>query len=179
MNKFLLTLFCVLIVAPAILAQPNTRKEYLDSLQGIATAAGHLANETPGYGQYKALRGDIASYNDKMITVKFVKVTDSISIWGGHRNFGQDTTWTQLRIQPHQLAPTIGVWSATAGAVPMSQMDTSLIWLSPVTTNKMTFSVPLVDPVTKKDYIFPYYRVTLAPYDSGKVYIGDIRRGGY
>ena len=171
MKRFTFVLALFVLLPLVMQAQPNTRKVYRDSIAANATAAGHLANETPGYGQYKYLRSDIASYKDKVLFIKFAKITDSVAVWGGVVNFGVDTTWTQLRLKPDELRATTGVWS-TAGILPQSARDTSLLWLTPVTTNRHTFTIPM------HEYVYPYYRITAAPYDSGKIWIQDIRRGG-
>jgi hypothetical protein len=168
------TLFLLALVAVALpliaTAQPTTRKQYVDSLSGVATAAGHLANETPGYGQYKYLRTDVGAYKDKQLGVVFTRVTDSIRIQGGYVTFGQDTTWTSLNIKPNILK--IGQYTV-ANTIPQALRDTTVQWLSPVTTDQMKFVIPL------SEFYYPVYRITLAMYDSGKVYITDMRRGGY
>lgn len=152
-------------------AQPTIRKSYLDSLQ--ASGATVAAFHTRGYGNYKNLRTDVAAYKDKALAIKFTKVMDSATIYGGWVTFGQDTTWTQLRVKPLELQGATGLYTAGAVVVPQSARDTSVVWITPVTTDKMVFTVPL------DGFYFEVYRVGMGKADSGKTFIRDIRRGGY
>lgn len=171
MKRIMLFAVIAAFLVPLIAsAQPNTGKIYRDSLTAIGKQASVAIASA---ASYKYLRTDIKSYKDKVLAIKFVKVMDSLKIQGGYVTFGADTTWTNLLVEPYEMKATAGIYSATAGVIPRKDLDSAVTWMTPVTTNKMTFTVDL------SPFYYPVYRLVTATEDSGKIYVQDIRRGGY
>ena len=174
MKTLFLSILMVLFVG-SMQAQPTTSKNYADSLYYTATPseASNLAWLTLGYGKSINLRNDTRAYKDKILCVKFAKITDSIRIYGGSVNFGVDTTWHVLTLPVLELSQKVGLYTVAGVVVPQALRDTTVTWLSPKGTDQHTFMIDM------SRYIFPAYKIRMGVFDTGKVYIQDIRRGGY
>ena len=172
MKRFLLAVALAALIVPSLMAQPSTRKIYADSLSpALSTHAVQVIKLARGWGDFKMLRSDIGAYKDKMLAIKIPGVMDSLKIQGGYVTFGIDTTWTDLNVKPN--IRKVGVYTATGIAIPQSLKDTSVVWLTPVTTDQHNFIVDM------SGFYFPFYRVVSGLADSTESRIHDIRRGGY
>lgn len=167
--KHLLALFlafiCIAVVAQA---QPTKATVYRDSL--TATGVTTAAKNTAGFDTYKYLRTDIFGFREKFLSLKFTKTTDSIKVQGGWVDFGKDTVWIDLWL-PVKNWKVAGI---NTGAGVAMQRDTVLKWITP---NYSAWGGTVNVDLTNEH--FQIYRICSGLNDTGKVYIGDIRRGGY
>lgn len=162
----------VLLFACAIVqAQPTKGVTYTDSL--TATGVTTSAKNTRGYDTYKWLRADIKPYKDKMLALKFTKTTDSVHIQGCWIDFGKDTVCVDLMVPLQNYKTLAGI---NTGAGVATARDTLLWWITPNYGAGKWNANAIVD---LSNFHFPLYRIVSGLNDTGKTYIGDLRRGGY
>lgn len=164
----------VALFALSIPAQAQKKVYVRDSVQSATTisTAAQVIRTAQGYGIARYLKtarnasSALANYSPIFIQIVHENVMDSIKIQGtynkGTATDETDSTWTDLWVKPIELQPVTSQFTV-ANTVPMSLRDTTVRWLSPVTTDKMTYTVDL------SGFSFARYRVVTGAVDSGKV----------
>lgn len=185
--KSLLTIVCLIAFAAGATAQYKETVQRVDSL--TATGVTTAAKNTRGYDTYKVITtlagGGIGMYKDKMFSVYFTKITDTIQVQGGTLRFGNgistnpyftvaeagkaDTVWMTLRVRLKNYSKN----GFAYGTQWVPERDTLVKYISPVGTDQMNFNIDA------SEYYYPYYRFISGVNDTGKTYINTLARGGF
>lgn len=163
MKRLFLLLFALACVNTAYAQYAPTF--YADSLTatGVTTAGVH----TRGYDTFRALRSDLVNFEVKKIAIKFAKTTDSVKVQGAKVNFGTDTTWEDITVNKRLIT------AINTGAGSSMSRDTSVVWITPVTTGIANYTSHNPGSTGLLDLPAGYraYRVVSGKNDTGKVYI--------
>lgn len=164
MKRFSLVVLVLMLVGMTAQAQRAEQILYRDSLD----ASGNVATATTsalGYEVFKNWRSDFTYYVMQSLYVKFTKIEDSVKLQAAVTNFGEDTTWVDIKVRNTLTA------TASPGAGGFGQVrDTLRTWVTQVGVDGgVTMGPFFLEP----EYIGRKIRAVSGVLDTGKTYINQ------